>query len=556
MVRLNNSRLGPRLQAEFDSLREQGSNAQLPVPDGKVTPATVRRGKPELSEVTQAHYFTVGSPERHYYLELVESVGGPVIDSVELPYVNRVECDLPLAVARTYTIADLYEEHSGFVERTFGLAGRSGYSTLAITQFHKLRNFLEKYAKLSAENKNAFVRGKDIRLVLNFPWEGESFYATMMAFKPSSSTATSRVSFEYTIVLKAYAYAARKWTLPNNIIQYLDAPGYDARHTGLRHPCFRDSVEAYQEVPPDSITVYHPREAYDEALRQLDGTQIDSTMYQSMYEVIDRSYAKTYSSWDDAPYDIRQYERLSGRFNVIVGWFPWVMRQVEELLGVQFRHLYARTGVRELPTLDGVAPVPDRADTGPVTVATVQAGDRSAADIAYRELGDRSAWWRIVQLNGMLDARTRNDGSILQPGHRLLIPSNGGVPNEQAQDIYGTDIRIGDDGDFVLVGTTGIAVVSGVANVEQNLDHRYETVRGTNRAYPEFGLPELVGTIATSNLPGLVMSAVKTQTISDHRITDVSQLTTRWSGGTVQVSVSAHLVANPAVTRVFIYPGQ
>ncbi len=555
MVNLNNSRLGPRLQAEFDSLREQGSNEQLPVPDGKVTPASVRGGKAELAPVSQAHYFTVGSPERHYYLELVESPGGPVIDSVELPYVSRMECDLPLAVARTYTIADLYEEHSGFVERTFGLSGRSGYSELALVRFHKLRNFLEKYAKLSADNKNAFVRGKDIRLVLNFPWEGESFYATMMSFKPMSTTGTSRVSFEYSIILKAYAYATRKWTLPKNIIQYLDAPGYDAKHTGLRHPCFRDSVEAYQEVPPDTAYIYRQRDAYDEALRQLDGTQVDSTMYQTLYEVMDRSFATTYSYWDGAPYDIRQYERLSGRFNTIIGWVSWVSRQVEELLGVQFRHLVSRTGVRELPTLNGVAPVPDRTGQGPVTVVTVQAGDRSVMDVAYRELGDRSAWWRIIQLNGMLDARTRNDGTVLQPGHRILIPASDGLVPSQAQDIYGTDVRIGDDGDFVLVGTTGIAVVSGVENVEQNLDHRYGTVRGTNRAFPEFGLPELVGTIATSDMPGMVMSAVKTQTASDHRVTNVSKLETAWSGGTVQVSVVAHLVANPAVSRVFLYPG-
>lgn len=562
VLRLNsndfsNQRYGPQLSRELQQ-QDGVSSTQETTRNVRTTQKAQKPAAVELADAGENYYFTPDSPTRHYYLEIVEDPSQAPIDSIELPYVSRVECELPLAVARTYTIAGLYEEHSGFVERAFTLAGRSGYDKLDIVRFHKLRNFLEKYAKLSADNKNAFVRGKDVRLVLNFPWEGESYYATMMLFRPMSSAGTSRVSYEYSIVLKAYALAARKWSLPANIVAYLDSPGVDARHTGLNHPCFRDSVGAYKDVPPTSAYIYKMREPYDEAL-EIERTMgphavgLDNTMLQTLYQVVTSGYDQTYALWEAADYELWAVERLTGRFTTIVGWLAWIQRQVLEMLGVQFRHI--GDTVDGSPTNSGVAPIPNRESTEPVTVVTAQDGDRTAADVAYRYLGSRGQWLRIVQLNGMLDGRTRADGTILSPGHKLLVPLPGsGLPKNQAYDTYGTDIAIGPDGDFVLSGTTGVGLVSGLDNVRQNFDHRFRTVRGTNKAFPEFGLPELIGTLSTSDLPGQVMSAVKVQSLSDHRVTGISALSVTEDGGTIRVAAALDVVANPPVTVAFDYP--
>jgi hypothetical protein len=520
------------------------------------TPSRVVTSEP----VKQNFYFAVDTATRNYYLELVEGSVDNVLDSIELPYVNHIETDVPLAVTRTYTVGGLYEEHSGFVERSFLLRGRSGPSVIDGMRFKKFRNFLEKYAELSATNRNAFVRGRDIRLVLNFPWEGESYYCTLMQFKPSSSISSSRMTVEYGLALKTNGLATRKWTLPGNIKKYLDTPGIDDRHTALDHYCFLASAQEYRDVPPDGAPIYAgARSLYEEALivnkktGQYNST-VDHGAYKSLYGQAERASDKAYVAWDNSVEDVRTEERLSGRYATIVGWFWWIMRQAKELHGVLFQRITSDVDPDHI-TVRGVAPVPSRNNNTPLIVDIAQREDMTAFDVSMRLYGDRSKWAAIVRANDMLDARTKADGTPLSVGDRLLVPSVEGVPGAQALDIYGTDLHLGDDGDLVLSGTTDVACVSGVDNVAQNLARRYRTMRSQNKAYPGYGLPRLVGTVATSDLSGLVMSAVKTQTLSDHRVSGVSQLAVARDGSTVSVTVTATIVSNNTVSRQFDYPG-
>lgn len=550
-----------------------GAQGAAPVVGSPPT-ARPRENFVSYNRVDQNHYFGADPalPARHYYLELVRGSVDNVIDSIELPYVSHIEVDQPLAVTRTYTMGGLYEEHSGFVERTFSLRGRSGKSRLDLAIFQKFRNFLEKYAKLSAENKNAFIRGEDINLVLNFPWDGESFYCTVIVFKPSSDIGVSRCSFEYSLVLKTNGFASRKWSLPQNIHEFLESPGNDGDHTKWGHNCFRRSLKTLSgkplrsedsldidAPPPDADYIYGKAPQIYEQVEVLglatSGLRTGGrSAYQSLYDLGTLGLESSLAHWDDADEDTRNNERLSRRLTTVLGWYVWLILQAKEGLGFRSQHLTTDPNPG-FPVLDLVTPIPPRDGREPLTVDTVQASDTTAFDIALRVLGDRNQWIRIVRANDMRDARTKRDGRPLVFGDRILVPSVTGVPKGQAADIYGTDIRMGLDGDFVAAGTTDIAVISGIDNVDQNLTHRYKTVKGTNKAFPEFGLPPIIGTVATSDLAGQVMSAVKQQTVRDHRVSGISKMAVSRAGGTVTVDVGVEVVANAIVPKGFQYPG-
>jgi hypothetical protein len=168
----------------------------------------------------------------------------------------------------------------------------------------------------------------------------------------------------------------------------------------------------------------------------------------------------------------------------------------------------------------------------------VSQGQTNAFDIAAQYLGGRNLWARVVELNRMQDARTKGDGSPLTPGDRLLIPSITGLRNIDPDTFYGRNLLFR-DGDLVAVGDgTDIATVSGLANFYQNFRHRMLTVIGENRSYPRFGLPKLVGDSEGSDLAGQVYSNILNQTLSDHRVSRVTEMNMTTEAGNIDVKMA------------------
>jgi hypothetical protein len=173
-----------------------------------------------------------------------------------------------------------------------------------------------------------------------------------------------------------------------------------------------------------------------------------------------------------------------------------------------------------------IGPKPSRvaADRGrPVAATSVTDPNTTLLDIANRVFGDRNQWPILAELNNMQDARLFIDGRPLQPGDRVLYPAPTGVLNADPESAYGTNLRIV-DGDLVSVADRDVALISGLENFYQCFKHRMLTVRGANRSYPDFGLPPVVGTSGGVDVPAQLLSAVRRQTLSDHRVADVSEL--------------------------------
>lgn len=528
----------------------------------------------EHSAVSQNYYFDVGPtayPNR-YYLELID---GPSVsnrlDAIECPYVNSVRASFPSAVERTWTIESLYEEHRGFRQREFTLTGRSGFTELQLVRFHKFRNFIEKYQELSALNKNAFVRARDIRLVLNFPFEGESFYATATSFEYARDPNDSRLSFKWTLKLVTYGFATRKWSVPAAFQQFLDRPGDNTDHTGIGHRCHRYAIEAIAKAPPGESNLFPGNDDVMDAVdgvrpgalpkptTDLSGSGLgppsdDADRLRDLwYSTLD-AIALTYGLWNNLSPFLRARSRL--RVTAVLRWYNELHQQAAIGLGLRYEsivasaeaYLVSRPGTLDLigqgnagplgfmfslnasahrpPSHQPKRPKPPRAlpfSPAPVISATVSGGDLSLADVAQRMLGDRHMWPAIAQLNGWTNARYDKWGRPITPGMTLLVPAPAGTPSPGADDLYGTGLAIV-DGDLVMVGTTDIGLVRGEANLRQNLNHRMLTERGTNTTFPQFGLAHRVGDSASSDVAGSLMADIKTQVLADHRVSRITKL--------------------------------
>lgn len=532
-------------------------------------------GKPDVTkeQKTSFYSFMQGQYPSHYYLELFKNPKEPAIDSVVCPLVNSIQMSQPLAVARTWTFDGApYEEHSGFQQRTFTISGRSGYSFAALSRFAKFRNFFEKYASLSAENKNAFVRGDDVRLALNFPWEGEGFWCTLLAFTYVRSTNTSRVSYEYQIVLVTNGVVAHRWDEKNGLT-YMNCDKGDGCHESNQHWCKKRADDQRKLMPAD---VYDDLAPYEGPYLSLDGLVLAGSQGGNRNLEPDywqRVWYESNSCFDKLYYNFRalpDLKRKKARFSVttIARWLVDIRLQAEVEIGrrgISIDKVEAGAHGYVLFSYNGSdirAPAglgsPNntkpsyRADRGRlVGTVMVSSGEDTVYDIAGRYLGDRNLWLQVVRLNGMLDARTKADGSPLVTGDQLLIPRAAGVPD--IGEVYGTGFLI-KDGDLVVEGDEDIVLVSGFDNFYQNLRHRLMTTKGENRPYPNFGLPPLIGTIETTDVPSQVLRNVKAQVLADHRVSRLTELTLEESGDTLKVDFAVETAVEDKVRQSFEYP--
>ena len=124
----------------------------------------------------------------------------------------------------------------------------------------------------------------------------------------------------------------------------------------------------------------------------------------------------------------------------------------------------------------------------------------------------------------MLDPYTRADGSQIKVGDLVLIPDPDGVPARfTSNSFYGSDFKVR-DGDLVMRGSSGFQTVSGEENLRQSLSHRFRTVRGTNRAFPGFGLDKFLNEKQLSSLVAQVWSSSLAQVTADRRVGTVVRL--------------------------------
>lgn len=498
-------------------------------------------------------FFTGDQTPHKYLLELYENENPDPIASIELPYVMSIALEQPLSVIRTWTLeGSPYEEHSGFQQRSFSIQGRSGWSPRALTRFAKFRNFLEKYAQLSADNMNAFVRAKKIQLVLTCLWEGESWHATVMNFRYQREVASARVSYVYDLVLLTNGVSASRWNPKNGITYLTCSSNGDECHVSDLHYCHAMAEEVFILAPSSERSVLEGPKVIllkDMFSRGIpDRTLKNPAFWASAAKVAIEAQKELTTKFILLPEprksDVRRY------VTVLMRWIVDIRLQALMILGALFLKLWE---VLSQPNSDyNYQPVVVPNVGQKVISIIVSQGQNSAMDVAIQYLGNRNLWSIITKTNKMLDARTKSDGSPLIPGDRLLVPAVIGSDNVDPGTFYGTNLLFR-GGDLVSVGDRDIALVSGIQNFYQNFRHRMLTVKGENRTYPEFGLPRLVGSNEISDVPGQLMSSVRRQVLSDHRVSEINEMTLTETGDSLDVSLSIVTALQEKTSTGFSY---
>jgi hypothetical protein len=529
--------------AEPPSRRRDSDHVDVPRP-GRRPPEENNIPKISVEPVYDNNFSYTDSYPHRYFFHLVRGEVESIIASVEAPLVQTVSVAPSAASKHTFTVNSYWDEHEGFRRRDISIGGRSGYTPEHLQKFAEFRNFFENAEKELATHKNAFSRGEDIRLVVDFPWEGESYYCNINeggGLKYIRDRSAISLSYVWALSLHTYGVATAKNVLALQREKIAPFLGDDTVHTGRRHPCRKDATDALNTAEPgDPVSVGGMMDTADEIAYDISDK---GKCYSDLLSEGTDLYTAQRVAFDQLP--TQRADVIRERLIPIMGWMSNVMMEAALWFGL-CRRITPRwilnyvTGGRSEELYAAAANLyasfefaywqifgsrrrrytPNTADPTSgerVVSTTVTSSDRTVFDIAYRETGDRSMAWRIIELNGLRDARTWKNGQPIAPGDRILIPKPDGAPKSQFADLLGTDWKVV-NGDFVLDPTGGDFVrVSGEDCYIQNTVHRLKTVRGTNKAFPATGLLDHIGNGNIDFNVAQVVGDVKRQLQMDYR---------------------------------------
>jgi hypothetical protein len=524
---------------------------------------------------------------------------------VTLPYVNKITVSAPNAVIRTRSLdGSVYAEHAGFIQRTIVMEGRSGSlrgvqegtgtpaptPTLDIARFTALRNFLEGYAQAAAKNKNALIRAKDTQLVLDCSFEDEKFFCDVVDFQYRRSAATSALSFEYTITLITNAFIGRKAEKVD--VSFSAAPRIsDAELDAAVQAQCAASIAAFNAGTDAGATRRSAAvAALIEDTKRSNGIDIvdlaASLNCNELYDLrlgvsaanneINRAAILgigTATQRTDSKLSVASLAAVTDMGMVFKGgsamtcptpiWSEWYYGTINPIastlmmLAIRNRSPGFTPKVQEgeqaglpyRPAFSDTIYVPPT--TGQYVDVTVSTGQDNAYDLAAWWFGNPDLYWRIMLANNMQDAYTREDGTRLSPGTTIKLPDVS-VPIVHNNDVLGTDLLIV-NGDLQLAGTSDVKRISGYANFSQNLNHRMQTERGSNKVFPEHGLRAGFVGGAASSIVAELRTDVKNQLRRDHRTDTVERLQLTELGDKVAISVLVTPIAGNAAQLNFNY---
>ena len=192
-------------------------------------------------------------------------------------------------------------------------------------------------------------------------------------------------------------------------------------------------------------------------------------------------------------------------------------------------------------------------------LVAIRRGDSLQA-IAARTLGDATRWSQLVWINGLTypyltDDPTQASATVLLSGSLLKVPA-AAAPASATTDpdkLFGIDLELV-DGDLDVDSSGDLAVVGGLANLQQALEDRLETEPGELVFHLDYGNGALA-LIGQGNGPstGLLCNEYVASCLrADPRVASVQSVTAQVQGS----AISATAVVNPIVgTPVTISSG-
>lgn len=175
--------------------------------------------------------------------------------------------------------------------------------------------------------------------------------------------------------------------------------------------------------------------------------------------------------------------------------------------------------------------------------------------VAHRELGDANRWPELVWINELswpflTDDPQRVAPGVLLTGSLVKVPAPAGFSEDKSstEDVYERDcllnrklLEVDAGGDF--------AIVAGVDNLTQQLEHAIITPRGQARRHPQYGCMvwRLLGTVNGPTAGRLGAEYVKATLLADYRVTGVSRAQAEIVGDAVRITAQADAVTGGAI---------
>ena len=163
--------------------------------------------------------------------------------------------------------------------------------------------------------------------------------------------------------------------------------------------------------------------------------------------------------------------------------------------------------------------------------------------VALRELGDASRWAELAWINDLIppyltDDPTQSGAQVLLNGGALIIPSATQVTT--ATDpalVFESDCAL-TDGLLSIDDSGDIAVVSGEANLRQQLRNRVGTRNGGLMFHPDYGclVRRLIGGLTGRKSGLLAAHYVRLSLSQDYRVQDVLSCTAEVVGDRISVT--------------------
>lgn len=160
---------------------------------------------------------------------------------------------------------------------------------------------------------------------------------------------------------------------------------------------------------------------------------------------------------------------------------------------------------------------------------------QSLLTIANDVMGDPSRWVDIANLNGMPDAYTKSDGTVLMSGDAILIPTAGGsdfstfagTEPHGAAAIIGTDIGFDQYGDIRIDYNTDndFSVVVDIENLKATIERILKTTTGEVTMNPDYGLNfSIIGSAINETAVTMITVKIRERLLTDPRILDVTDI--------------------------------
>ena len=483
---------------------------------------------------------------------------GVFLRAMALPYVQTYAPPRTEATSFEWTLGENpVIEHSGVREGMVRLTGRSGLRSRLGNDaqggilfadgkrlFRELRDFLTDYqntaAELEADGRATLV------MVLRSLWEGDDFKVEPIAFEPMRNVQTSRFSWEYALTLRSYGKVNPRQPGFLGTAQRLARTASDAVDVASAYVAF--AAEYVREVTRTGHAFLEPVRAVGRVMQQIEElsragqglSRLPADAVEAALRVADDALSAARETVAVIAFADRA-EHRDDFYDAAVA-IGDARRSALEFFGQRMAPVPANGSAATMGTA-AVGGRKERLAGELVSVYTVQQGD--TLTLIANKLGVSAA--DLLELNGMSDHATLNDGSPLGPGAVLLVPAPDGVPKPSTQavgldDVFGVDVLQDPEGDWTLNSATDpddVSLVRGRDLLKQALGNRMRTQQGEHAVFPGYGVPAILGDRALAETAGLLASRIRSQILRDPRIAKVVGVTVEDRGASFVAEAEA-----------------